>query len=261
MTPISVVIPAYNEAQAIGEVLKKIEEQIGGRPHEIIVVDDGSTDATKVLSKTAGATVLSNATNLGYGFSLKRGLRAAHYECIVIMDADGTYPAHMIDSLVNEFDKGFDMVVGARQGKSYAPTWTKKIARKIFQWMSEFVVGHRIPDINSGFRVLRRSAILPVLDDLSNGFSFTTSSTLVLFLKHQAVTYLPISYETRQGASKVRYFRDTLRTLQIMVEITAKYNPIKLFLLMSLLPFLFGSFFLGWLIISLGFFAAMFKRT
>lgn len=282
MEGVSVIIPAYNEDVGLADVLKRVQTVFEGvRPYEIIVINDGSTDATATIAAGAGVGVITNPCNSGYGFSLKRGMREAQYECMVIVDADGTYPIEKIPDLLKAYDEGFDMVVGARQGKEYYSSFGKRIARYFFKWMSEFVVGQRIPDINSGLRVIRRSKILSHLNDLSNAFSFTTSTTLIFFLQHYFVAYIPITYHLRQGRTKVRYVRDALRTLQIMVEITGAYNPIKLFLLLALVPvcymivvgiyaivwaklwyFIFAlpAFFFALFLLSVGFLASMFRK-
>lgn len=282
MEGVSVIIPAYNEEAGLSDVLKRVHAVFADvRPYEIIVVNDGSTDATSAIAASAGVRVITNPCNSGYGFSLKRGMREAQYECMVITDADGTYPIEKIPDLLNVYEQGFDMVVGARQGKEYYSSLGKRIARYFFKWMSEFVVGQRIPDINSGLRVIRRSKIVPHLNDLSNAFSFTTSSTLIFFLQHYFVAYLPVTYHPRHGRTKVRYVRDALRTLQIMAEITAAYNPIKLFLLLAFVPGVFAGilvvyaaiwdmpqylifaalpFFFALFLIALGFFASMFRK-
>ncbi len=282
---ISLVIPAYNEEEALREVLVAIQAQAffgseGGG--EILVVDDGSTDKTAQIARDAGVRVISSPVNMGYGFSLKRGIEAATHEYIVTIDADGTYPPDAISKLTERLEHGFDMVVGARRGRAYWSSPVKALSRLIFKAMVEFVVGRRIPDINSGFRAIRRSKILPILPDLSKGFSFSTSSTLVFFLRGYFVDYLPVDYFKRRGKTKVRHVRDTLRTLQILVDIIVTYNPIKLFMLVAFPPFLLTviffimaafqyhffyfffaglvSFLMSLCILALGFFADMFRK-
>lgn len=282
---ITIIIPAFNEEQALRTVLASLQELqcFKGAPgSEIIVVDDGSTDGTAAIAKSAGVKVISNPQNKGYGFSLKRGIEAAQNEYIVTIDADSTYPVEAIGKLVARLDSGFDMVVGARRGRAYWSSVIKALSRLVFKMMVEFVVGRRIPDINSGFRAIRKSKILPILPDLSNGFSFSTSSTLVFFLRGYFVDYLPIDYFKRSGKTKVRHVRDTLRTLQILVDVIVSYNPIKLFMLVALPPFILAVAFLGvatfqyyvlyflfmgllsflvsLLILALGFFADMFRK-
>lgn len=234
---ITIVIPALNEASSIGLVISQLKDTLALiQTKEILVVDDGSTDDTAAQAELAGAKVIKNPLNSGYGFSLKQGILNAQYECVIITDADGTYPITAIPTLLAEYERGVDMVVGARQGKIYNPNRLKRYARYWFKIISEFVVGRQIPDINSGLRVIRRSKILPILPELSNRFSFTTSSTLIFLLKHYFVSYIKIDYQARTGSSKVRYVQDALLTLQIIMEIIAKYNPIKLFLFLALWP-------------------------
>lgn len=282
MENISVVIPAYNEEGAIGAVVRQIHAVLAGKyTYEILIVNDGSTDKTPAEAQAAGVRVITNPHNMGYGFSLKRGFREAAHECVVITDADGTYPIEKIPDLVEMFNRGFDMVIGKREGEHYWSSIPRGIARVCFKWMSEYVVGKKILDINSGFRAIRRSLIVPILPDLSNSFSFSTSSTLIFMLKHYFVAYIPVTYKKRTGKSKVRYVRDALIATQIMTEIIARYNPIKLFLFLAALPFLvaivfavlaltFGhdgflmvgiiSLYFAIFFMALGFFATMFQR-
>lgn len=282
---ISLVIPAFNEEEALRDMLAATQSQPlfdAASGSEIIVVDDGSTDKTREIARRAGVRVIGNPVNMGYGFSLKRGIEAAAHEYIVTIDGDGTYPVDAIPVLVDRLDDGFDMVVGARRGRAYWAGPIKALSRLVFRTLVEFVVGRRIPDINSGLRAIRKSKILPILPDLSKGFSFSTSSTLIFFLRGYFVDYLPVEYFERRGATKVRHVRDALRTLQILVDVIVCYNPIKLFLLVAAVPSALAAvffaaavldyhplafFFAGLLsslaalcILALGFFAGMFRK-
>jgi glycosyltransferase involved in cell wall biosynthesis len=236
MRDISIIIPALNEADGIRPTVERVRAMAAqhGWNAEIIVVDDGSTDQTGRVAAEAGATVIRNPVNGGYGLSLQRGIRAAQHECIAITDADGTYPVEDLPHLAAMLDEGLDMAVGARQGSAYRQSWWKHPARIMFRAIAEFVAGRRIPDINSGLRVMRRSTLLPYLERTCMGFSFTTSITLILMLNGHFVAYRPIAYADRIGASKVKHFRDTLRTAQIMTSIIAAHNPIKLAILVDM---------------------------
>ncbi len=127
--------------------------------------------------------------------------------------------------------KGFDMVVGARRGKHYSRNFRSLVLRKLFRFLAEFSCGESIPDINSGFRIFDREKALSFRGSLSTGFSFTTTITLLFFLNHYFVGYFPIEYKQRIGTSHVHFFRDSLRSLQIIVTVIAQYNPLKLYLL------------------------------
>ena len=233
MTAFSVVIPAYNEAESIASVIGAIRAQ--NEECEIIVVDDGSTDETAKRAAHGGATVLHHPANGGYGMSLMHGIQAAHNDIIVITDADGSYPTGRIPDLVAKINEGFDMAVGARQGTQQYDSMLKIPARLLFKFLVEFTVGSRIPDINSGLRAFRRSQASRYFSDLCHGFSFTTTLTLIYKLTGKFVVYLPIEYHMRIGCSKVSLIRDSLRTLQYIIEVIVTYNPLKIYLLLCLI--------------------------
>lgn len=238
---ISVVVPAFNEAGAIGETIAKIRTTLGGTDHEVVVIDDGCSDRTAQEAAAAGARVISHPHNLGYGAALKTGIRAAVFDTIVITDADGTYPINEIPRLIAEFRRGFNMTVGARTGEHYHESLLKSPLRYLLKWLVEFTTGRHIPDVNSGLRVFSRQEILPYLDHLCNTFSFTTSVTLAYMMTAKFVAYVPITYNERIGRTKVRLFRDSLRTLQYIVQAILYYNPLKMFLLICGVLFLAGS--------------------
>lgn len=231
MSPFSVVIPAYNEEHGIASVIEAVRAQ--GWDCDVIVVDDGSVDGTARAAEGAGATVFRHPANGGYGMSLKDGIGKARHDIVVIIDADGSYPVERIADLVLKIEDGFDMAVGARQGTQQYDRLLMAPARLLFRFLVEFTTGASIPDINSGLRSFRKSEVLPFFPDLCRGFSFTTTLTLIYTLTGKYVIYLPIAYHRRIGTSKVNAIRDSLRTLQYLVEVIVAYNPLKLFLLLA----------------------------
>lgn len=235
---ISVVIPALNERDAIGSTvvgISSVLKSAGLAPFEIIVVDDGSSDGTALIATQAGACVIRHPHNVGYGRSLKDGIEKAKFDTIVICDADGTYPASAIPDLVKLYNDGFDMVVGQRQGPHYRQSVLKMPLRALLRFLVEWTAGRRIPDVNSGMRVFSREAVRQYFPHLCDTFSFTTSMTLAYMMTKRFVTYRQIDYFERSGRSKVRLFKDSLRTLQYVIEAIVYYNPLKIFLLFSLI--------------------------
>lgn len=235
---ISAVVPAYNEEAAITRVIEELRAALGAAEvgeYEIIVVDDGSSDRTAELAAAAGASVLRHVHNLGYGKALKDGILAARHDTVLISDADLSYPLDRVPALLAEYRKGFDMVVGARTGPHLARPLIKAPLRLLLQKLVEFTTGRRIPDVNSGLRIFRRSVVLGDLRQLCDTFSFTTSLTLALLMKRRFVAHVEIPYRERVGKTKVRLLRDGLRTLQYIVQAIVFYNPLKIFLLVSLL--------------------------
>jgi len=238
---VSIVIPAHNEENAIAETITSLQQlfanTIGDKP-EIIVVNDGSTDNTLNVCSNYDVVVLTNPVNMGYGFSLKKGIKQATYDTIIIIDSDGTYPIQYIPELIENYNSGFDMVVAARTGSNYEPSIAKKLLRLFLKSLVQYTTNNKIPDINSGMRIFSKSTVLPFLPYLSNAFSFTTSITLVYLLNHKFVKYIPITYNKRVGQSKVKIIRDIFRTLQYIFEIILHYNPVKVYLLFFALLFI-----------------------
>lgn len=267
MAEISIVIPAYNEAGAIEETIQRVDASFRASGHtcEIIVVDDCSTDDTAARARATVARVISHPTNKGYGNALLTGVRNATYSWIAITDADGTYPVDVLPRMLDEaIARDLDMYVGARRGKHFDKHLPKRWARAFFKGFTEFVVGQSIPDVNSGLRIIRRDLIARCAPALSGGFSFTTSITIIAFQTGYHVAYCPIDYFARTGKSHVRYGRDTLRALQIIVMTIVLLNPIKLYLaqamvlagftlLTAIMALLIPGLFPALLLLSLGF--------
>lgn len=242
---ISVIIPAYNEENAIVDTIAEVQRvcnEMKLLDYEIIVVNDGSSDLTRKKAESCNITVVNHPHNVGYGRSLKDGIRKARFDTIVITDADRTYPFQEVPRLYEEYQHGFDMVVGARTGEHYRESWYKSPLRHILKFLVEFTAGRKVPDVNSGLRLFSKTTILPYLNHLCDTFSFTTSLTLAYMMTGRFVKYLPIPYEKREGKSKVKLFRDSLRTLQYILQAINYYNPIKIFILFASLCVLCSMF-------------------
>lgn len=237
---VSVVVPAFDEEEGIVETLTDLAAVMRGtgRPHELLVVDDGSTDRTAERAQGAGATVISLPENRGYGAALKAGFRAAKFETVVIIDADGTYPAAAIPSLLEHADR-YEMVVGARVGEHVEIPLVRRPAKAFLAWLAAYLVGRPIPDLNSGLRVIRRALVQRFEHILPQGFSFTTTITMASLSSDVLVKYVPIDYLARLGESKIRP-RHAFDFTLLIVRTIVYFNPLKIFLPVGAVFFLGG---------------------
>jgi glycosyltransferase involved in cell wall biosynthesis len=244
---ISVIIPAYNEAPAIGEVLDQITEVLNTQKYdfEIIVVDDGSTDHTLSVVENANVHIVRHPENRGYGAAIKTGVLSAQYPWILITDADGTYPIAQIPKLLEGLDH-YEMVVGARTGQDVNIPFIRKPAKWLLSALANFMAQTHIPDLNSGFRIFRKTAFQRFAALFPSGFSLTTTITLALLCNGYAVRYVPVDYYKRKGASKIRPIRDTYNFFLLVVRTVMYFDPLRIFTPVSLFLLIFGVLFAGY---------------
>jgi glycosyltransferase involved in cell wall biosynthesis len=240
MRKLSVVIPAFNEGEAIQSVIAELRDAChkNGIEPEIIVVDDGSTDGTGKIATAAGARVLRHRSNRGYGAALKTGIAAAQNEFVLTIDGDGTYPARYIPELLTELDHA-DMVVGARTGQDVKIPVSRRPAKWVLNLLANYLTNARIPDLNSGLRAFRREIALQYFPVLPDQFSWSTTITLAMHCDKYAVSYLPIDYRGRKGSSKIEPW-DAGSFLVLILRTTMLFRPIRVFFPIVLLCLLYG---------------------
>jgi glycosyltransferase involved in cell wall biosynthesis len=240
-TGFSIIIPCLNEEVAVAEVIKKVRAVMDqlALPYEVIVVDDGSTDQTASMAYDAGANVFCHLKNLGYGAALKTGVRAAHYENIVITDADGTYPVDRLPDIIEELEEA-DMVVGSRTGQHVKVPLLRRPARWFLRQLASYITGERIPDLNSGLRAFRRQGVLQYFSILSDKFSFTTTITVAMLCDNYLVKYIPVNYYQRVGKSKIVPW-DFVNFATLTLRLAMLFNPLKIFMPFAGVLFLLGT--------------------
>ncbi len=229
ISAVSVVIPCKNEEAAVGQTVRETRQALDGMDidYEVIVVDDGSSDATAQEALAAGAMVLSHPINQGYGNAIMNGISVARNPVIAIMDADGTYPIAMLPKMI-EMAGRHDMVVGQRIWDDRNTARINLYFRRLLAYLIFYFTNVKAPDFNSGFRVFHKLDLLSYRPLLCPTFSFTTSMTLIFLLLHRSVCFLPIEYATRVGSSKVSLMRDAMRTFSYVFLITNLFQPYRL---------------------------------
>jgi glycosyltransferase involved in cell wall biosynthesis len=222
---LTVVIPAFNEGEAIGLVVASLLEKLPGA--HILVIDDGSSDDTARVAEEAGATVIRHKRNRGYGAALKTGIRACRTPFVSTFDADGQHNADDVLRMLEHIGHA-DAVIGNRQSDSYRPV-SRRPGKWVLAKVANALVGQTIPDLNCGLRMFRRNAIARYLHLLPNGFSASTTSTVCLLQRGYNVNFMPIRTGKRVGKSTVRQLRDGWNTVVLIVRLIVLFNPLRFF--------------------------------
>ena len=241
---VSIVIPAYNETDAIGAVVAALNT--AGPWHEVIVVDDGSKDATSATACAAGATVVTHPYNKGNGAAVKSGIRRASGEFILIVDGDGQHRPEDARRLVSRLGE-YDLVIGARSTSTQA-TQARRFGNSALNWLASYLTGRDIRDLTSGFRGARTDCLREFIHLLPNGFSTPTTTTLAFIKAGYNVAFEPVEARSRVGESKIRLARDGTKFLMIILKIITLFSPLRIFLPISLASFALGFAYAVWTI-------------
>jgi glycosyltransferase involved in cell wall biosynthesis len=239
---VSIVIPALNEAHTIGGVVTQLRDAAPWR--EILVIDDGSTDATTMRAEEAGARVIRHPYNKGNGAAVKTGIRSAAGEFILIVDGDGQHSpadARRLTARLGEYD----LVVGARNGATQATT-ARRGGNALLNWLAGYLTGRTIPDLTSGFRGARTAGLREFIHLLPNGFSTPTTTTLAFIKAGYNVAFEPVDARQRQGTSKIRFARDGAKFFLILLKVITLFSPLRVFVPISAIAFAAGALYGIW---------------
>lgn len=243
---VSVVIPAFDEAGAIGVVVQAL--RAAGNWQEVLVVDDGSADETSIVAATAGARVIRHPYNKGNGAAVKTGIRHAAGEYILIIDADGQHTAADAVHLVT-FLGEYDLVVGARGGTGQASA-ARHVGNNLLNWLASYLTGRQIPDLTSGLRAARTSGLREFLHLLPNGFSTPTTTTLSFIKAGYSVRFEPITVAPRLGRSKIKFVSDGAKFFLILLKVVTVFSPLRIFVPVAGAAFALGAAYAVWTAIT-----------
>jgi hypothetical protein len=237
---ISVVIPCLNEEEAVGRVVEQALDGIrrSGRPGEVIVVDNASTDRSADVAAAHGARVVSERRR-GYGSAYLAGLAEARGDYIVMGDADETYPLQELAPFVDRLEQGDDLVIGSRfEGTIHGdamPFLNRFVGNPILTGMLNVLFGVKVSDAHCGMRAVRGDA-LPKLDLHSTGMEFASEMVFKAYRRGLTVSEIPIDYYPRVGESKLNRFGDAWRHMRFMLL----YSPSWLYLVPGVVMLLLG---------------------
>jgi glycosyltransferase involved in cell wall biosynthesis len=243
---VSIVIPALNEADAIGDVVARLASH--ARWHEILVIDDGSQDATGERAAAAGARVVRHPYNKGNGAAVKTGIRHASGEFILIVDADGQHRPEDAHRLVERLGE-YDLVIGARSGSTQA-NLRRRAGNAILNSLAGYLAGRRIPDLTSGFRAARHEHLREFLHLLPNGFSTPTTTTMAFLRAGYNVAFEPVEARPRLGRSKIKLARDGAKFFLILLRVITIFSPLRVFVPLSVATLTLGVAYGVWNVIA-----------
>jgi glycosyltransferase involved in cell wall biosynthesis len=234
---VSIVIPALNEEDAIGDVVSALRAEASWR--EILVVDDGSRDETGLRAAQAGADVVRHPYTKGNGAAVKTGIRRAQGEFVLIIDADGQHAPSDARRLVLRLGE-YDLVIGARTAQTQA-TVGRRLGNQLLNRLASHLTGRLVTDLTSGFRGARREQLREFLHLLPNGFSTPTTTTLAFIKAGYNVAFEPVDARARIGQSKIRFARDGARFFLILLKVITIFSPLRVFAPISVASLLLGA--------------------
>jgi len=245
---VSIVIPALDEAATIGDVVWRL--RASAQWHEVLVIDDGSSDASADVARAAGAQVVRHPYTKGNGAAVKTGIRNATAEFVLILDADGQHSpddARRIASRLGEYD----LVVAARSPSTHA-SLQRRMGNALLNRLAGYLAGRPIPDLTSGFRGARRACLLEFLHLLPNGFSTPTTTTLAFLRAGYSAAFEPVDAGRRTGRSKIRLTQDGASFLLILLKIVTIFSPLRIFVPVSLTSLAVGALYGLWNVVVNG---------
>lgn len=239
MKALTIIIPIFNEESAIESTLNELINFPKSNDWDIFAVNDGSTDNTKsILEKFTSVKVIHHPYNKGYGAALKTGIKNATTDLICFFDADGQHNPQDLENLLRNFEN-YDILIGERS-KSSHQEWIRRPGKWVLSKTANFLTGRKIPDLNSGLRLVKRDVILKLLHLFPDGFSFSTTSTIAFLNLGLNVGYCPIKTNKRIGKSSVRQLKHGSNVLLLILRLIILFNPLKVFIPISFLFFILG---------------------
>jgi glycosyltransferase involved in cell wall biosynthesis len=247
---ITIVLPAFNEASAVGDVIRDLRAALPETA--LLVIDDGSSDGTADAARKAGGEVISHPHNRGYGGTWKTGLSEAKTPFVMFYDADGQFTAEQALALIAQWQESKPALISGARSKSSHVDAVRKPGKMVLGAFSRLLVGQRIPDLNCGLRIYRREQLLSYVELLPNGFSASATSLILYIKQNFEIDFMPVQTRKRVGKSSVSIIKDGFNILLLITRLIALYDPIRLFLIPSFTLAIFGILYSGVVIVSQG---------
>jgi len=240
---LTVVVPAYNEQEALPQSLPQLLDCCERNDWQLVVVDDGSADRTaEVLAgfESPRLTIIRHKVNRGYGGAIKSGIRAAGTDYVLTVDADGQHEMAALEALFRELcEQEADMVVGSRKGAS-ASGWYRDLGKSLIRSVAHLLLDLNIYDINSGLKVYDAQLAREYLRLCPDSMAYSDVITLVFVSQRHRVLERPIRVRPRVAGTSTITTATALETVKEILNIVVLFNPMRIFLPISLASLLLG---------------------
>ena len=241
---LTVVMPAYNEDAALSSFLPEIISFCEQREYKLIVIDDGSSDGTRAIldqfANLPSMTVIRHKLNRGYGGALKTGIAAANTDYVVTIDADGQHLLEDVEVLFAELRSAdADMMVGSRKGLNASGLY-RSIGKRLIRFVANLLLDVPVYDINSGLKIFNTKLAQRYLGLCPNTMAFSEVITLVFVSGRHLVVEHPIRIRERIAGRSTITTATAFQTMMEILNIVVLFNPIRIFLPVSLISLLLG---------------------
>lgn len=239
---LSVVIPCFNEALNLPEMLPALKEYCNKNKFDLIIINDGSTDNSYKILKNFSSDfrfeLINHAKNKGYGAALKSGFKKANTDFCVSFDADGQ---HNIDDIEKLFSKAkannLDLVIGKRSIVNKHLSY-RYFGKLILRLLSYILLGSKIKDLNSGFKMYRSNFLKKYLSICPDKMAFSEVITLAFIYYRHPIMEIPISANSRKRGKSTVSTYTAFETFVEIINIIMLFNPLKIFIPISIIIFL-----------------------
>ncbi|MCF8258041.1 MAG: glycosyltransferase family 2 protein [Flavobacteriales bacterium] len=244
MNDLTIIIPAFNEASALPDVLPPVVAFCETHGASLIVVNDGSGDATAEvlnnLQQHQNLTVVHHKLNRGYGGAIKSGIRMSRTPYVITIDADGQHDladVEMLYAFLKAHDA--DMVVGSRIGQKEASLY-RGVGKTLIRWFARLLLPIHINDINSGMKIYDAELAKKYLPLCPDHMAFSDIIAMVFVSHRHRVMEKPITVHPRRGGVSTITTMTAIDTIREILNIVILFNPMRVFMPISLFLLLFG---------------------
>lgn len=241
---LSIIVPFFNEESSLKTVIPSLIRFSSEHNCKVILVNDGSVDDSASVIDSFNLpenfSVVKHKKNRGYGAALKSGIEKAVTEYVITFDADGQ---HALEDVLNLYNKivssDADLVIGSRITNGNADK-TKRFGKFIIRNLAKILIQNKIKDLNAGMKIMRASLAKKYIKICPDNFAFSDVITLIFVSEKNEVIEEPVTVLPRENGKSKITFNTAVDTVMEIINITVLFNPLRVFLPLSVFFLLFG---------------------